>query len=476
MNYFEYFIPSKGMTPYFGNSGDKWYPGMLTYDMGRAERIAAAFSARTWLVALKYMKNIACLNDWSIRRYFWDYDLSVGAKMKVVNTMGRILGDADFYRDIRFAPLCRCYMFVNEKKQPVAIIWGHDTAVDKGEKAPPVFTFDFGGQKLEFWDLMETQRTFPAKGGKTDIPAGPFPLFIIGEPGTEEALAKSIAEAKNVSGDITPVTVSAVPINALTAQIKLLNTLSSSLKAAASISLNGVTEKLDLTFKPNTAETRNVNMAKDMAPLKPFNFSFSAQTPGMSPKMGEISGMFTMVKTGGKDWSGVQEIRTAEGAGVKIRADESALHLSLRVPKSFAGARPTLLLDAYVKDNSWSDFKTKTQDIYVFELSSQTNGAVTAFCHAVPCVQADSGEWTPKAGRADSKITGHVSSDTNGEELWELSIPAASVMPLKFEKGERFGFNLVIKRDELLSSFAPVKDYQDAKQPGKFKLALALTH
>ena len=116
MNYFEYFIPKEAMTPYFGNSGDSWYPGMLSYDMGRAERISAAFSARTWLIALKYMKNIACLFDFSMRRYFWDIDLTVGAKMKVVNTLGRILGNADFYKDIRLSQQIRCYMFIDEKK------------------------------------------------------------------------------------------------------------------------------------------------------------------------------------------------------------------------------------------------------------------------------------------------------------------------------------------------------------------------
>ena len=284
MNYFEYFIPQKAMTPYFGNSGDKWYPGMLTYDMGRAERIAAAFSARSWLVALKYMKNIACLHDWSTRRYFWDMDLTVGAKMKVVNTLGRILGNADFYKDIRFSPNCRCYMFIDEQKRPVAAIWGHDPEVDKWRESPSLFDFNFGKQKLTFLDLMESPREFHVQNGHTQIPMGPFPLFIIGESGTEELLAQSIAGGKNLGGSQTPLRVSAIPTITEKAELRFSNDLTSPLKTRADVALNSISEKY--TFELNAQETltKQISLPSDANSLKKFCFSASNEFREISEK------------------------------------------------------------------------------------------------------------------------------------------------------------------------------------------------
>lgn len=479
MNYFEYFIPGKGMTPYHGNSGDKWYPGMLTYDMGRAERIAAAFSARTWLVALKYMKNIACLHDWSTRRYFWDQDLTIGAKLKVVNTMGRILGDADFYKDIRFAPDCRCYMFIDQKQRPIAVIWGHDRAVDRWEKPAPVFNFNFAGQKLEFLDLMETEQTFPASNGITPIPASPFPLFIIGAPGTGDKLAEAIAGGVNMLGSQLPVKMSAMPLNAEKAELRFASDLTSTLKAEASVTLNSVSNKYSLEFAPHDVLVESVKMLPTVEILKKFRCSASVSSGKYPDKQENIDGAFTCLPSGQgividgqpEDWKAIPAITLAPGIDVKCAVGGNTLYVAAQVNSAGSGAQAAVIVNAGPNDRDWTDFKTKAQDLYVYEMLPGTNGALTAFCHYVPSVQADSGPWTPKAGRLDARIAGRVEKSPDGDFI-EMAFPAASLMPLNLSKGEKFGLNIVLKKDGATWSLAPVKNYQNAKEPGVLKLVL----
>ena len=478
-NYFEYLIPGRGMTPYHGNSGDKWYPGMLTYDMGRAERIAAAFSARTWLVALKYMKNIACLHDFSIRRYFWDFDLTVGAKMKVVNTLGRILGDADFHQDIRFAPDCRCYMFMDQMGRPIAAIWGHDQAVDRGEEAAPVFRFNFEGQTLKFLDLMETEQTFPVANGFTQIPVSPFPLFIIGEAGMAERLTQSIAGGENVIRSQLPVSVYAMPLDAERAELRFSNALTAPLSGRAAITLNSVSTNYALAFSANGSRVESLPMQPTPAPLKAFNCSVSIHSGTYMDKQVNIDGTFTFLPSeqsiaidgNAEDWKEIPAVQLAPGVSVRSAVGGNTLYIATRTDTATSGALATVIVNASPTCRDWAEFKTREQDMYVYEMLRGDSGALAAFCHYVPSVQADSGPWTPKPARLDARITGRVETLPDGEFL-EMAFPAASLMPLTLSHGERFGLNLVLKKGESVLSLAPVKDYLNAKEPGKVKLVL----
>jgi len=471
-NYFEYVIPSKGMTPYFGNSGDKWYQGMLSYDMGYAERISAAFSARTWLVAFKYMKNIASLNDWSARRYFWDVELTVGAKMKVVNTIGRILGNANFYQDIRFAPECRSYIFIDDKKRPIAVIWGYDTAVDKGEKTPPILKFNFTGQKLEFLDLMETKREFPVINGFTQIPASPFPLFIIGEPGTEKLLAQSIAKGKKLAGSLVPLKVSVMPLNAKKAQVRFSNDLTLPLKAKASIKLNSVSKKYDLDLKAQAISTKEISLAVNKNILKKISFSVTVSSGKYLKKQKNIDGIFTFIserniKLDGKadDWKNIPSIKLNPSTSVKLAIHKNTLYVAVQgsnIPL------PVLLVNVKPTNNDWADFKRKEQDIYVYEMLKQKDNSLKAFTHYVPWVQADSGAWTPKAGRISKNISGRARNN-----FLEIAVSATGLMPLNLKKGDKFGLNIVFEKNKSILSLAKVKNYLNPKEPGNFKLLLS---
>jgi len=194
-NYCPLNIPEEGISPYIMHSGNAWYMGPLSYHSGRAERISAAFSARNWLVALKYQNRLACMEDFSTPNRYVDIDFTPRFYEKIPNTLGRILGDASFVKDIVFALYCRGYLFEEDATgSPIAVIWGYKESVDRWQESPPNYTFDFGSQNLQFVDLMENEVNYPQDcDGRTVIPLSPFPMFIKGMPGTEDQLCNAIA-------------------------------------------------------------------------------------------------------------------------------------------------------------------------------------------------------------------------------------------------------------------------------------------
>ena len=107
---------------------------------------------------------------------------------KCPTRLAGFLGNASFYKDIRFAPYVRCYVFKEDKNgAPIAAIWGYKESVDRWKEDPPLYKFAFGAQDLKFIDLMENEVSYPKESdGRTILPMSPFPLFIKGMPGTEQ--------------------------------------------------------------------------------------------------------------------------------------------------------------------------------------------------------------------------------------------------------------------------------------------------
>ena len=124
-NYCPFNIPEEGISPYVVQSGNAWYMGPVSYHSGQSERIVAAFTARNWLVALKYQNRLACMADNITPNRCMDIDFTPRPYDKIPNTLGRLLGNASFDRDIPFAPNCRGYLFTEDATgAPIATLWG----------------------------------------------------------------------------------------------------------------------------------------------------------------------------------------------------------------------------------------------------------------------------------------------------------------------------------------------------------------
>lgn len=244
-NYCPFNIPQEGISPYIVHSANAWYIRPLSYHCGRSERISAAFSARNWLVGLKYQDRVACMQDFNTPNRYVDIDFTPRFYEKIPNTLGRLLGNASFHKDIRFAPYCRCYVFKDDKTgTPIAAVWGHKEGVDRWKEPVPLYTFDFSNQEVAFVDLMENEVSFPPDAaGRSTIPISPFPLFIKAMPGAEAQLCDAIAQAAAVS-DVQSLDVAAFPDADGNAAVVFRNPVSRAYRGEATITLNGDVSKV----------------------------------------------------------------------------------------------------------------------------------------------------------------------------------------------------------------------------------------
>ena len=195
-----YIIPEWGLNAHRGCSSDHYRAGCPTYHMGWGERIAAAYYARSWLVALKYQKHIKHYNGWGS----WlnmDTALTPLAVQFVPNVLGNLFGDADFLEDIRISNKIRCYVFKDQERCPVAALWSYYPTVDRGLEPAPMLKINLGGENPEFIDFMGNVFN-PQKDadGNYLLQAGSYPVFIKGKPGSGKTFCKSIRERVEIMG------------------------------------------------------------------------------------------------------------------------------------------------------------------------------------------------------------------------------------------------------------------------------------
>ncbi len=160
-----------------------------TYDLSYAEKIGSAYRARTWLIGLKHQDRIKLMNASNYGTFEMDAMLTPFAFQKIPNTLGRLLGNARFLEELDLFPNTRCYLFEDEQKRPVAVLWACMEEVDFGEAPAPDFFFrPLAG--LELFDLMEAEHSLPAgKDGLTRLPLSPYPVFLRGKAGSAGEVA-----------------------------------------------------------------------------------------------------------------------------------------------------------------------------------------------------------------------------------------------------------------------------------------------
>ena len=203
-----------------------WPATLLSYDMGSTEKRSAAWYARAWLVVLKYGDRIlGATAGNTFNNCFIDLQLTPYAAQLVPNTLGNVLGDAKFKKDIRFAPFIRAYVFEDAKKRPVAAIWCHLDKVEDGYIDGPIAEADFGDSLESVIDFMNSPRSFTP--GKFRFPVTAYPTFFRGKPGTLDKMIAALDGANVISGEgIAPLDVLANPRNLNEVGIQIRNYLS----------------------------------------------------------------------------------------------------------------------------------------------------------------------------------------------------------------------------------------------------------
>lgn len=159
------------------------------YDLSYAEKIGSAFRARAWLLGLKYQHRIRQMNASNYGTFAMDAMLTPYAFQKIPNTLSHLLGNASFLEEVKLSSDTRCYIFEDEQRRPVAVLWCCREEVDNGEAKGPDFFFKPSGA-LELFDLMEADHSIPADAdGKARLPLSPYPVFLRGAPGGAAAMA-----------------------------------------------------------------------------------------------------------------------------------------------------------------------------------------------------------------------------------------------------------------------------------------------
>ncbi len=481
-NYCPYSIPEEGVSPYIVHSANPWYFGPLSYHTGRAERIAAAFTARNWLVALKYQDRVASMEDFMSPSRYLDFDFSPRIYDKIPNTLGRLLGDASFYKDIRFAPFVRCYVFKEDKtKAPIAAIWGHKESVDRWKEDSPAYTFDFGGQDITFIDLMENQTRFLIDAdGRTVIPMSPFPLFIKGAVGSEDAICKAISEGKALT-DTATFDVVAFPNCSGQAEIIIKNLISKQLDGEAQIVLNTAQSNIPITIAPMSESVQGLPLPQAAVNLGiPLDFDFSCSVNAMKPK--EISGRYMLLKnnshpnlnaaSSASDWRKLPAIELGDGISLRMAVANKMILAAVEIKNTnvspadvFAGAG--LYIDPFGKTDQWDIPKITKEDLAVFEFIKSGQTSLAAHCHYVQGTQAGSGSGYLVSGGIQKRIAVETSA-IDGGAFMVIAVPEVVVSPLILEAGSRFGINVCVPSiDKQMKMLAPIENFKKVGDPGQ---------
>ncbi|MDD3886263.1 MAG: sugar-binding protein, partial [Victivallaceae bacterium] len=481
-------------TPIFSPEGMHWKPyrmpglfevdwigvpwGPLSYDMGHEERLTAAWRARTWLVGLKNADRVKQMNSstnfWSFEM---DFALTPFANQKISNTLGRLLGNADFVKEVRFSGKTRCYLFVDAEKRPVVALWSCDPDVDRGIKAGPTLRFEKPYPQMSLFDLMEVEWSF---GGETKLT--PFPVFLRGEPGSLAAVESALGNAE-LSGDGTPAANASFELKA-PADYRL--TLNNSGKHAfrGKVNMGGIATQVEL--RPGETKSIPGKLPAELTDTRVNFESIGAEVTQTMPRPGhyllkeEFAGVMSNradIKVDGdiSDWAQIPELPidqrryTVSGdnlkrhqqtgaiaATLKLAWNNGTLYMLIDVTDPVHKLNPrTRLVDGWRSDSvqvffdSFADGRRADAPglgvddweygVYVDPVSVKPY----VYRHHVPDAQLTLGVFAPKAETVSDDVECAFVKTDKGYR-YELGFKERALMPFKAGAGKMLGVGVLL--------------------------------
>jgi hypothetical protein len=472
--------------PQWGTDSSTWggvprtWPGaLLSYDMGWTERKSAAWYARAWLVALKYSDRIlGATAGNTYNNCYMDIMLTPYAAQLVPNTLGHLLGDAHFQKDIRFAPFIRVFVFSDSQNRPVAAVWCHLDKVDNGAVDAPVAEADFADSLESVIDFMNSPRAFSA--GKFRFPVSSFPLFLRGKPGTLATMTAALEQALVVSGEgVSPLAVSANPLNEREALLTLNNFLSHDFKGRlngqpVSVPGSGSTSvKLPLPARLRadkvTALPLPARIDADSGASYSYDLSFEALLAKKVPATADFSSI---------DWSGLPSTPFERNSGDKTSGsfrlgwnsaglfvevtvnDSTFVHVEYeKTEQRWNNDCLQLYIDTMANARTRS-FKGYDEDDYDYAIfpNAAGDGSIVFRYRSVEQQLGLATEAPRDMSIAEDILSSF--SNRNGVLTYRVFIQAKYLLPMRLEKGWCFGLGLYAA---------------NADQPGKVDSALTLS-
>jgi len=428
------------------------------------------------------------MNDWNNPHRTVDIDFTPWVYEKVPNTLGRILGDASFYKDIRPAPYVRCYVFKENKTgSPIAALWGHKENVDRWKEEAPVYQFDFKKLKVNFFDLMENTTVFPENSsGNTVIPASPFPIFIKGAPGSDASLCSAIASAQPASGINTQVEVSAYPAADDRPIFRFINRVSKEYMGEIKGSVNGVEGKWQIKIPGlGNQEVPGSVMSSAYGKILPFNAEY-AFPEGNS---GKITGSYLLLKDfrsgiaadgDFSEWGKHPSIDMGTGVSIQIVSVNKKLLIAVRTAVKgvaseniFSGIG--VYIDPMMEINTWTESKHAigTAPLGVYEIQKAKDNTMEAWCRFSQGVYEGMDPELMIVGKVQKLIKNKIMAEAGGDVML-IEIPEKIFRPCTLEPGSRFGLNLSIPvKGEKAKTLAPISG-QNATNPENINFIMVI--
>ncbi|MCK6490224.1 MAG: hypothetical protein L6R48_18210 [Planctomycetes bacterium] len=133
-------VPALRLDPHAGCSSDHFRVPTLSYACAWGERIATAYTMRTWLVMLQHADRVKNSVDWGFPRSnrTLDHAFTPSALFFASHTLADLLGDSAFIRRVGYGRGVRCLVFDDRHGGTVAALWSCDAGRDKGVGTAPV--------------------------------------------------------------------------------------------------------------------------------------------------------------------------------------------------------------------------------------------------------------------------------------------------------------------------------------------------
>ena len=290
---------------------DRCWTGPASEDLGNREFVHAGAMARLYLLALKFYPKVAQVNTWphKINVAFLNHDLQPFAWLKMVNTLGHLFPDPEYYGGARPYADVRGHVYLQDDNAILAV-WTSNNDVERGTRRGATLKMDLPGD-VRFVDLMGNER----RGGG-EVPLTPAPLFVVSARDNAESLLQAVRAAQTddlsqaIEAEVRPTVDGAIALD-------LANATSVPQKADCG---GGNVQ----TIAANAGKTIQLAPPRAVRPMEMYAFTTNFQ---FLAKPWKVS-YFYVPKCGAKpDWSKVpslpiaNEVRRSPEKPVTMKAD-----------------------------------------------------------------------------------------------------------------------------------------------------------
>lgn len=478
MLYPRYHLPAyQSMVFHFANVIDSCRIGSLSYDLGLGERISAAYTARSRIIALKHGQRVKMFCDEAVPLTFLcDYDMTPAAATYAHNTVAGLLGNADYRQDIALGSHFRCCVFEDDARRPIAAIWNHDLATEMGNGTPAFLNLQPLGEGMEMIDFMG--RRWPLTGSPASVPLEPYPLFVRGPQGSLADFVQRLSQCWVTGSDVVPWTISAGLTSDRQATLSIRNAMSKPWRG-----------RLSIAGQPTPADGHDVALTAaqklEIPVTLPWNgpglhqqeltvsWQESGQTawqrstirltglaiPWLNPPIVIDGQLDDWPSQAGFDWPVEQRVefdRQAKAWGgpsdlsarLFLAWDAQFLYLALKVKddvhavvddpaKAFQGDSIQLYLDGWA-DASVRQHKGFANDDQAMMIWAGASGLRIQRTLA-PEYQLAFLKTGPVTG-----AKGAFQRTPDGQSIYEIALPLADIQPVALKPASRFGLALLL--------------------------------